>query len=71
MARSIIKSTTKRKRGRPSNPEGRALSIPISFSRPMVAVLDAHAAKAGITRSEAVRQLIEAGLKAKSAKKGK
>ena len=69
MSRSTIKSTTKRKRGRPPNPEGRALSIPISFSRSMVAVLDTYTEKASITRSEAVRQLIEAGLKTKKVKR--
>jgi hypothetical protein len=35
----------------------------------MVATLDAHAEKAGISRSEAVRQLIELGLKVKRTSK--
>ncbi len=62
MAKSI-NSTQKRKRGRPPKLEGRRISIPISFSPDLVVTLDAYAEKAGITRSEAVRRLIEAGLK--------
>ena len=34
----------------------------------MVAVLDAYTEKAGISRSEAVRQLIEAGLRSRKAR---
>lgn len=63
MAKSTISSTQKRKRGRPPNPAGPRLSIPISFPPDMVAALDAYAATAEITRSEAVRKLIELGLK--------
>ena len=62
MASSTINPTTKRKRGRPVNPEGRAVSIPISFKRSLVATLDAYAARKAITRSEAVRRLLELGL---------
>ena len=63
MARSTINPTQKKKRGRPPSPEGQRISIPISFSRGMVIALDAYAEKAAITRSEAVRRLIELGLK--------
>jgi len=69
MAKSTIIATQKKKRGRPPKPEGRRLSIPISFPPDMVATLDAYAAKAEITRSDAVRQLIVLGLKAKGAKR--
>jgi hypothetical protein len=65
MAKSTINPTQKKKRGRPPNPEGRRLSIPISFHPMMVSALDTFAEKSGITRSEAVRRLVELGLKAK------
>jgi metal-responsive CopG/Arc/MetJ family transcriptional regulator len=61
MAKSII-PTQKRKRGRPPNPEGRRMSVPISFPPSVVEVLDAYAKKEGVTRSEAVRRLVVLGL---------
>jgi hypothetical protein len=63
MAKSTNNPTQKKKRGRPPNPKGRRLSIPISFPPALVAILDAYAAREGINRSEAVRRLVEAGLK--------
>lgn len=54
-----------KKMGRPPKPGGHdvlvAGRVPISIA----AALDAYAKKTAISRSEAVRQLIEAGLKAK------
>lgn len=54
-----------KKMGRPPKPGGHdvlvAGRVPISIA----ASLDAYAKKVAISRSEAVRQLIEAGLKAK------
>lgn len=69
MTKSTINSTQKKKRGRPPKPEGRRLSLPISFPPEIVAAIDAHAAAADLTRSEAVRRLVESGLKAKGAKR--
>ena len=69
MPKSTINATQKKKRGRPANPAGRRISIPISFAPGLVAELDAYAEKAGMTRSEAVRQFVESGLQAKA--KGK
>ena len=65
MAKSKINATQKKKRGRPPKPEGRRLSIPIAFPPEMVADVDAYAATGNLTRSEAVRRLVELGLKAK------
>jgi len=65
MAQSKINATQNKKRGRPPNPEGRRLSIPIAFPPEMVAAVDAHAAALGLTRSEAVRRLVDSGLKAR------
>lgn len=62
MAKSTINSTQKKLRGRPPNPEGRRLSVPISFSPALVSTLDAYASRKDITRSEAVRRLLELGL---------
>jgi hypothetical protein len=42
---------------------GADLSIPARLSPKLVEALDVYAAKIGVTRSEAVRRLIEAGLK--------
>lgn len=65
MVKSTINATQKKKRGRPPKPEGRRLSIPIAFPPEMVAAVDAHAAEAELTRSEAVRRLVGLGLKVK------
>ncbi|HQS18797.1 hypothetical protein [Reyranella sp.] len=65
MAKSTINATQKKKRGRPPKPEGRRLSIPIAFPPEMVVAVDAYASAADVTRSEAVRRLVELGLKVK------
>jgi len=62
MAKPTINAAHKKKRGRPPNPEGRRVSIPISFGRGLVERIDAYATRSELTRSEAVRQLVERGL---------
>lgn len=66
MARSI--SDIKKQRGRPPKSGGVDPGIFVRLSPVVIEALDAFAEKAGITRSEAVRQLIERGL-GKEAKK--
>jgi hypothetical protein len=61
----MSKKAIRKKMGRPSKPGGAALAVPVRLFPDVLAALDAWAAKAGITRSEAMRQLIEAGLKRK------
>jgi hypothetical protein len=68
MARSI--SDIKKTRGRPPKPGGADPGVFVRLPPAVLAALDKYAAKIGATRSEALRQLIEAGL-AKPAKKGK
>ena len=63
MGRSISVNEKKRGRGRPKKPGGQDVLVAGRIPPPLVVTLDAYAAKLGITRSEAVRQLIEAGLK--------
>ena len=63
MARSIVVNKIKRGRGRPRKPGGHDVLIAGRIPPALVVVLDAYADKTGITRSEAVRKLIEAGLK--------
>jgi len=59
MAKSI--KVAPKKRGRPPS-GGRDPIVPTRLPEHQIAAIDAYATKAGITRSEAVRQLIEAGL---------
>jgi hypothetical protein len=69
MKRSITVKQKKRKPGRPATGE-----TPLVAFRPpdeLRNAIDAFASAEGITRSEALRQLVELGLKAKPAKKGK
>ena len=65
MARSISDIKKERRRGRPPKPGGMDPGIFIRMPPATLAALDAYADKAAITRSEVVRQLIEAGLKRK------
>jgi metal-responsive CopG/Arc/MetJ family transcriptional regulator len=51
--------------GRPPKEEGAAIVVPARLPPALASAVDAHAEKFGFTRSEAVRQLIEQGLKAK------
>jgi Ribbon-helix-helix protein, copG family len=56
------KAAPKRKPGRPAS-GGRDPAIQVRMSPALTAEIDAWASKAGTTRSEAIRRLIEAGLK--------
>ncbi len=55
------KAEHKRKPGRPAT--GVDPVIPIRLPAPLTAAIDAWAAKVGTNRSDAMRQLLEAGLK--------
>jgi hypothetical protein len=66
MARSIVVNEKKRGRGRPPKPGGHDVLVAGRIPPSLAVVLDVYADKAGITRSEAVRRLIEAGLKRRS-----
>ena len=59
MARSI--TAHRKKRGRPAT--GRDLSIAVRFPPDAVAAIEAWGEKQDVTRSEAIRRLVEAGLK--------
>lgn len=63
MAKSISDIQKKPARGRPPKPEGRFAAVLFRFPRELLAAIDGYAQKSGIARSEAVRRLIEAGLK--------
>lgn len=63
MVRSISVDKKKKGRGRPPKEGGAHLSIPARLPPDLVQKLDRYAADEGISRSEAVRHLIEAGLK--------
>jgi hypothetical protein len=64
MVRSI--KVVPKKRGRPAT--GKDPLLTVRAPEELIAAIDAWAAKEGLARSEAVRQLIEAGL-AKKAKR--
>ena len=68
MAKSI--TVTPKKRGRPAS-GGRDPIVPTRFPQDQIAAIDAWAAKAGddVSRSEAIRRLVEIGLKAKGGKR--
>jgi hypothetical protein len=61
MKRSI--SVVRKKRGRPAT--GTDPLLTVRAPAELIEAIDAWAAKEGVARSEAVRQLIEAGLKRK------
>jgi hypothetical protein len=52
-----------KKMGRPPKAEGAAIVVPARLPPPIAAAVDEYALSHAITRSEAVRRLIEAGLK--------
>lgn len=54
----------KKKMGRPPKPGGAATVVPVRIGPEVLVLLDAYARRDSVTRSEAVRQLIESGLKA-------
>lgn len=60
----MSKPALKKKMGRPPKPGGAATVVPVRIAPEVVVLLDAYAHRGGLTRSEAVRQLIESGLKA-------
>ena len=61
-----IKGTTKRKRGRPAT-TGKGMQIGMRWQELQLAAIDEWLGKHGVaTRSEAIRRLVELGLKAKS-----
>lgn len=62
MKTSISVDRKIRGRGRPPKTGGADLSIPARLPPSLVGALDRYAENAGISRSEAIRQLIEAGL---------
>jgi hypothetical protein len=61
MAKSI--KVASKRRGRP--PTGRDPGIHVRLPKEMLATIDAWSASKAVTRSEAVRRLVEIGLKAK------
>jgi len=61
MAKSITVSL--KKRGRPAT--GRDPTLGARFDPATIAAIEAWAAAAGVGRSEAIRQLVDIGLKAK------
>jgi hypothetical protein len=61
MAKSI--SVASKRRGRP--PTGRAPGVHLRFPEKVLSTIDRWAAKKDTTRSEAIRRLVELGLKAK------
>ncbi len=64
MGKSITVTPKKRGRGRPPS-GGRDPNLPVRVPKEMVAAIEDWATKNETTRSEAVRRLIELGLKAK------
>jgi Ribbon-helix-helix protein, copG family len=65
MARSISDIKKSPRRGRPPKPGGVDPGIFTRLPASTLAAVDTYAERTNITRSEAVRQLIEAGLKRK------
>jgi hypothetical protein len=65
MAKSI-KVDQKKKRGRPAT--GRGLMVSSRMPEEIVAAVDGWADQNGTTRSDAIRRLVEIGLKAKGSK---
>lgn len=61
----MSKPAQKKKMGRPPKPGGAATVVPVRIAPDALVLLDAYAQRGGVTRSEAVRQLLEAGLKTK------
>jgi hypothetical protein len=60
-----------KKRGRPAT--GKSPAVVVRFPPALIATIDTWAGKAGdvVTRSEAIRRLVELGLKAKAKAKAK
>lgn len=67
MAKSI--KQIPKKRGRPAT--GKNPAVVVRFPPTVIGTIDSWAAKAGddVTRSEAIRRLVELGLKAKGVKR--
>jgi hypothetical protein len=63
--RKSIKGTTKKRRGRPAT-TGRGTQIGMRWQEPLLSEIDSWMESEGIaTRPEAIRRLVEIGLKAK------
>ena len=62
----MAKKAAPKKRGRPAKPGGKDPVVPARLPLSLVEAIDTLAAANGVTRSEAMRQLIEAGLKRKA-----
>jgi hypothetical protein len=69
MAKSIRDIQKKTRLGRPPKPEGRFTPVLFRFPPALIEAIDAYAATSELRRSEAVRRLVELGLKAKSTKR--
>jgi hypothetical protein len=59
----MSKNKQAKRMGRPPKPEGPAIVVPVRLPPPIAEAVDIWAETAGLNRSEAMRQLIEAGLK--------
>jgi hypothetical protein len=64
MAKSI--TVNKKPRGRPKRPDGVDPVSAVRLPAEITAKVDAWAAKQEVSRSEAIRRLVEVGLKTKS-----
>jgi len=67
----MSKNKQVKRMGRPPKPEGPAVVAPVRLPPPIAEAVDAWAETAGLNRSEAMRRLIEAGLKRPPKVKGK
>jgi hypothetical protein len=67
-----IRVTTKKKRGRPAT-TGKGIQVGERWHPPEIAAIDSWIASTGetLTRAQAIRRLVELGLKALPSKKGR
>ncbi len=65
MKKSILVRKNKKRRRRPKREDGVDPMISTRFPKDTVAAIEAWAAKSDLGRSEAIRRLVELGLKAK------
>jgi hypothetical protein len=66
MKKSILVRKNNRGRGRPKREDGVDPMISTRFPKPTVEAIETWATKNELGRSEAIRRLVEIGLKAKS-----
>ena len=62
------KKAAPKRMGRPPKPGGRDPVVPVRLPREMLDQIDAEASAEGVSRSDAVRQAIDRGLKPSKAK---